>query len=106
MRRAPRNPSRWLMPGEYGAITTGKVPSVDGTALPQQRRPGRVGPERRRRHALLVAPGDIDREQLRTGIAASIAEEHQHPAIGRPGRALIVKAFRQDALAGAVREHD
>src|SRR4029079_8356233 len=107
MRRTPRNPRRWLMRGECGANTAAqKFHRENGTTLPQQWRPSRVGPESRRRHALLVAAGYIDREQLWTGIAPRITEEHQQPAVGRPSRALVVKPFCQYALAGAVRTHD
>ncbi len=37
--------------------------------------------------------------------AARIAEEHQEQAVRRPGRAFIVEALGQDALARAVRLH-
>src|SRR5262249_60875908 len=37
------------------------------------------------------------------GIAAGIAEEHQHAAIGRPGRALVVEALGEQPLALPVR---
>ena len=33
-------------------------------------------------------------------------EEHQDPAVGRPGRSLVVESLGQDALAGAVGLHD
>src|SRR5262249_26352649 len=72
----------------------------------QQRRPCRIGCIARSRYALLVAARDIDRVERRSGIAAGIAEEHDHAAVRREGRPLVVEAFRQDALARSVRLDD
>src|SRR3954469_4707827 len=77
----------------------------DGT-LGEQRRPGGIGCEGRRRHALLVAAGDVHGEQRRPAAAAGVAEEHDDPTVRAESRAFIVKAFGQDALARAVRLHD
>src|SRR5690606_26674615 len=59
--------------------------------------------EVRRRDRLLVTAGQVDREQLRS--AAGLAEEHQHAAIWRPGRAFLQAAGGEDALARAVGAH-
>ena len=37
--------------------------------------------------------------------AARIAEEHHEQAVGREGRAFVVEALGEDALAGAVGLH-
>src|SRR5207342_3260225 len=46
------------------------------------------------------------RIERRAGVAARIPKKHQHPAVGREGRAFVMKPFGQDALAGAIRLHD
>src|SRR6185312_15114556 len=72
--------------------------------LRQQRRPGRIGGEARRRLLLLVPAGDVDRIEIRPG--AEIAEIHDDAAVRREGRAFVVEALGQNALAGAVRLED
>src|SRR5262249_59629495 len=72
----------------------------------QQRRPGRVGGEARRWDALLIAAGHIDRIERRPGVAPGVAEEHHHAPVRRPGRALVVIALGEDALARSVWPHD
>src|SRR5262249_56956483 len=37
---------------------------------------------------------------------AAFAEDHEHAAVGGPGRALVVKSFGEDSLTRAVRAHD
>src|ERR1051326_1522322 len=69
----------------------------------EQRRPGRIRCVTRRRHLLLVAAGEIDGIERGPGVAAGIAEEHQHAPVRREGRALVVEARRENALARAVR---
>src|SRR6266511_1527906 len=93
------------MTRECGALWASAVPSVR-MALRQQRRPGRVGRVARRRQALLVATGDVDRVQRRPRLPAGVAEEHDHAAVRRPGRALVVIALGQDAFARSVGAHD
>src|SRR5262249_2435572 len=75
-------------------------------SLFQKRRPGRVRGEIGSRDSLLVATGEIDRVELRPAGPCSLAEEHQHAAVRRPGRPLLLEAARQNALAGAVELHD
>src|SRR6266704_2162088 len=72
----------------------------------QQRRPRRVRGVARRRDPLFVAAGDVDRVKRRPRIAAGVAEEHQHAAVRRPGRALVVIALGEDPLVAAVYAHD
>src|SRR5437660_12425303 len=72
----------------------------------QERRPCGIRREARRRNALLVAARDVDRIERRAGIAARIAKEHQYTAVRRPGRALVVIALGEDALARAVDPHE
>ena len=51
--------------------------------------------------------GDIDGVQLWPSRGAGhFPEEHENTAIRRPGRSLVVKAVRQDALAAAIGFHD
>src|SRR5262245_53910988 len=76
--------------------------SLDPTSR-QQRRPGGVGRIARRRNLLLVAAGEIYGVGRGPAVAAGIAEEHQHAAVRREGRSLVVEAGREDALARAVR---
>src|SRR4030081_4023778 len=71
-------------------------------ALRQQRRPCGVRSEARRRDPLFVASGEIDGVERGTRGAARIAEEHDHATVRGEGRPLVVIAFGQDALAGAV----
>src|SRR3954451_1126433 len=77
--------------------------SVSGRS--QEWRPGRIRSKARRRHALLVPAGDVDRVERRPAATARIAEEHDDPAVGRKGRAFVVVALGEDALALAVRPH-
>src|SRR3954447_15050586 len=74
--------------------------------LLQQRRPRGVGGVARCAHRLLVAPRHVHRIERRPPVAARIPEEHQYAAVWRPGRPLIVIAFREDALAGTICAHD
>src|SRR5262249_41482413 len=110
MRAIGGKPSQWLMRRERGtrALSTwcaarfaARVPST----LPsrQERRPGRIRRVAGRRNLLLVAAGEIDGVERGPGVAAGIAEEHQHAAVRREGRALVVEARGEDALARAVR---
>src|SRR3979490_11215 len=71
-------------------------------ALREQRRPCGIGSEARRRDPLFVASGEIDGVERGTRGAARIAEEHDHATVRGEGRPLVVEAFGQDALAGAV----
>src|SRR5215213_8313586 len=94
----------WLMRYERG----GKA-AMAGSRFPlhcstQQRRPRRIGRERRRRNFLFVPAGDIDRIKRRP--RPLIAEKHQHATVRRKGRTFVVIAGREQALAGAVRLHD
>src|SRR5262249_53561151 len=50
--------------------------------------------------------GDINRVEHRPGVAAGVAEEHDHAPVRRPGRSLVVIAFGKNALARSVRAHD
>src|SRR5262249_33360959 len=59
-----------------------------------------------RRHALLVAPGNIHRIQRRSGIAAWVAEKHDDPAVRRKCRAFVVESLGQDTLTGSIGFHD
>jgi hypothetical protein len=43
--------------------------------------------------------------ERQAGIAAGIAEKHQHAAVRRPVGPSLVKAFGQDALAGTVQAY-
>src|SRR4029078_7451992 len=65
-----------------------------------------MGAEGRRGDLALVVAGEIDGEELgpATGPPA-LAEEHEHAAVGRPGRALVVEALGEDSLARPVRAH-
>src|SRR5690242_8111520 len=98
----------WLMRYERGgkaaSLSSGSATAFASRASPQQRRPGRVRREARRRHLLLVAAGDVDRKERRP--AALIAEEHQYAPVRREGRALVVIARGEQPLARAVRLHD
>src|SRR5262245_31009272 len=72
-----------------------------------QRTPSRVGAKSGRLHAPLVVAGQVD--GIEAGSSAcplGLAEEQNHPAVGRPSRSLVVVALGEDALAGAVRAHD
>src|SRR5262249_51322130 len=103
------NPHRWLMPGECGAFSTPAssiLPPSHAVALLQQRRPSRIGRVARRLQDLLVTAGDIDRVEHRPGVAAGIAEEHDHAPVRRPGRSFVVIALGENALARSVRAHD
>src|SRR5512139_2843173 len=71
-----------------------------------QRRPGRVGGEALGVDLLLVAAPDVDRKEPWAIVATRIAEEHDDPAVRRPGRPLGVEARGQEALARAIRLHD
>jgi hypothetical protein len=55
---------------------------------------------------LFETPGYIHRVERWTGIAAGIAEEHQHAAIGCKGRAFVVESGGENSLARAIRFHD
>src|SRR5258708_13765743 len=97
----------WLMPSELRHLEGRRVLVARyPAALRQKRRPGRIGREARRRGALLVAAGDVDREQPRPDIAARIAKKHDDPAVRRPGRTFVVKALGQQSFARPVRLHD
>src|SRR3569833_2111734 len=69
--------------------------------LREQRRPRRIGTEARRRLLQLVSAGDVDRVEIRA--RPELAEEHQHTAVRREGRAFIVEARSEHALARTVR---
>ena len=45
-------------------------------------------------------------QRLRAAVAPGIAEEHDHAPVRREGRAFVVEALGEDALAGAVRLDD
>src|SRR5207244_460926 len=62
------------------------------TFLLDQGRPCRIGSTTRRQDASFVAARDIDGPNLRATSPFDGAGEHQHAAIGRPGRALILPA--------------
>src|SRR5262247_3764823 len=98
--RNPPGPDAVRGPRMTASVLSGDTTAFD--SLRQQRRPRRVRGIARRRHALLVATCEVDGEEGRPGIAAGIAEEHQHTAIGRPGRTLVVIAFGQEAFVRSV----
>src|SRR3569833_2529765 len=78
--------------------------TMTSAALRQQRRPRRVGAEARRRLLQFVPAGDVDGVEVRP--RAEVAEEHDDAAVRREGRAFIVEAGREHALARAVRLED
>src|ERR1700745_2092295 len=97
------------MPGECGALWAPQVPSRrfrGSMVLLQQRRPGGIGGVARRLQDLLVAAGEVDGVERRPGISPWIAEEHDYASVRGPGRAFVVIALGQDALARSVRSHD
>src|SRR5437868_14376454 len=100
------NRFEWLMRRERGGKGAAQVPFPVRIPSPsrQQGRPRRIRRKRRRWHALLVAPGHVDR--VERWPAALIAEEHQHAAVRREGRPFIVEAGGEQALARSVRLHD
>src|SRR5262245_1846927 len=93
----------WLMTRERGSKAAARTPHSRNTSR-QQRRPSRIGCVARCRNALLVPSGEIN--GVERWPSGGIAEEHHHAAVGRPGRAFIVEAFGEDALAFAFgRDH-
>src|SRR6202030_2132940 len=72
----------------------------------QQWRPCGVRCKARRRHLQFVAAGDVDCEERWPGVAPGIAEEHQHPAIGRESRALIMITLGKNTFTLSVDAHD
>src|SRR3972149_631899 len=79
--------------------------------LRQQRRPCRVGCVERRDNLALIISRNIDRIDPRRAAASLLvrgllAEISQHPAVGRPGRALDQERPGQTALARSVGAHD
>src|SRR3954451_21319601 len=63
------------------------------TKLRKDRAPGRIGAVERGRQAPLVDPGEVDLPDARaTAAALAGAEELDDPAVGRPGRRLVLPA--------------
>src|ERR1700722_4613470 len=71
----------------------------------QQRSPGGVRRIAWRRHLELAMAENVGHENLRAGLAAGVAEEHHEQAVGREGRAFIVVAVGEHALAAAIGLH-
>ena len=89
--RCHRMPERRRRDGALGGHRAGitprrapRGPSSVAAQLGQERRPGRVGGEGRGRHGLLDPAGDVDHVELRAGLAAGIAEEHDVLAVRGP----------------------
>src|ERR1700730_2914628 len=103
-----RKHSVWLMPSELRRLQGRPIllAPILAAASRQQGRPGRIRREARGRRALLVAAGDVDREQPGPGTPARIAKKHDDPAVRAPGRTLVVEALGQQPLARPVRLHD
>src|SRR5271154_451799 len=73
--------------------------------------PSRIGSVRRCDNFAQISARDVDR--IQPGRAASavrigrlLAEEHQHPAVGRPGRPLVEVARGKYSFAFSFRRHD
>src|SRR5215813_7142045 len=83
------------------------VPAVSSTppgrSGRQERRPRRIRRVARGGNLLLVATRKVDRVERRPAVTARIAKEHDHAAVRREGRTLVVEPGRQDPLARAVR---
>src|SRR6185295_6863787 len=106
-RIAPGNWPTWL-PNPKRQLCFPKRPYQGRAAVRsgQERRPGRVRRIARSRHALFVIAGNIDGEELWPGIAAGVAEKHDHAPVRSPGRAFIVIALGENTLARAIDAHD
>ena len=77
-------PPGLIAPGLRRGVARARRPSSVAARLGQERRPGRVGGEGRGRHGLLDPAGDVDHVELRAGLAAGIAEEHDVLAVRGP----------------------
>src|SRR5437868_9027544 len=89
--RVPRLARRPVRRKLHGGFEPG--PAEPSPRSREQRRPGRIRRIAGRWDSLLVAAGEIDREQLGSAVAARIAEEHEDAAVRRPGRSLVVKTL-------------
>src|SRR3979409_665735 len=82
-----RNPLRWLMAGECGALWAPQSSILRlrlSVVLLQQRRPGRIGRVARRLQQLLVAAGHVDGIESRAGLPTGGAGETETEAVGGP----------------------
>src|SRR5208337_4259835 len=73
--------------------------------LVHQRAPRRIAGIAGRRHEEFGVAENIGHVDLGTARTAGVAEEHDVETVGREGRTLVVEAFDEDPLAGAVRLH-
>src|SRR3982074_3813401 len=104
-----RNPLRWLMAGECGALWAPQSSILRlrlSVVLLQQRRPGRIGRVARRLQQLPRAAGPPRGTERRAGIPTGIAEEHDHASVRRPGRSFVVIAVGEATGVAAVGFHD
>src|SRR5271155_259671 len=94
----PVNPYRNV--AEYTEQTSGN-----------QGAPSRIGGIRRCDNFAQISPRDVDRVEVDATTTAArigrlLAEEHQHPAVRRPGWPLVQEAARKYSFAFTFRRHE